>query len=70
MWLDDPIADPTIFTRPDDWPGDRDFAPLIALARQAGDHLLAAQLEADRTFCAGARARFEAKKRERETSSA
>jgi hypothetical protein len=70
MWLDDPIADPTTFTRLENWPGDEQFEPLIALARRAGDHLLVAQLEADRAFCATARARLEAAKHARETSSA
>lgn len=58
MWKDDPIADPTAYTRLEDWPEDDEFIPLIAAARAQGDHMLAAQLAADRAFCAGARRRL------------
>lgn len=55
MWNDDPLADPTAWTKIGDWPADQDFEPLIAKARAACDHILVAQLEADRAFCAAAR---------------
>jgi hypothetical protein len=55
MWNDDPLADPTELTRLADWPDDSEFEPLIASARSAGNHILVAQLEADRAFCAAAR---------------
>jgi hypothetical protein len=58
MWNDDPLADPSELTRPEDWPSEADFEPLIARARAAGDHILVAQLEADRAFCARARERL------------
>jgi hypothetical protein len=58
MWHNDPIADPVRFTALEDWPTDEEFEPLITGAVAAGDLILAAQLEADRSLCAGARARL------------
>lgn len=58
MWHDDPIHDPVRYTTLEDWPGDEEFEPLIAGTVAAGDLALAAQLEADRAFCAAARARL------------
>jgi hypothetical protein len=58
MWHNDPIGDPVAYTNLGDWPTDHEFEPLIAGAVAAGDHLLAAQLESDRAFCAAARAQL------------
>jgi len=58
MWRYEPVSDPTIFTTLADWPSDADFRPLIDAALDAGNRILAAQLEADRAFCAAARAQL------------
>lgn len=70
MWADDPLGDPSTFTTPADWPADSDFDPLIEQAAVAGDHLLVAQLKADRRYCGRARARLQQAKRVRDDSSA
>lgn len=56
MWHDDPDKDHLRGTALEDWPSDQEFDPLITGAVTAGDLTLAAQLEADRAFCAAARA--------------
>lgn len=58
MWRYEPAADATTFTTLADWPSDSDFRPLIEAAVAAGNHILAAQLEGDRAFCAAARAQL------------
>lgn len=58
MWNDDAHESPILFTTEADWPEDTMFERMISLAVAVGDHVLAGSLEADRLYCAEARAAF------------
>jgi hypothetical protein len=56
MWNDDAQEDPTLYTTEANWPDDAAFEQMISLAVARGDKVLAATLQADRHYCAEARA--------------
>jgi hypothetical protein len=56
MWNDDVLDDPVLYTTEADWPEDAAFEQMISLAVAGGDKILAATLQADRVYCAEARA--------------
>ena len=62
MWHDDAHEDPILFTAEADWPDDAVFEHMISLAVAAGDSVLAGSLQADRLYCAEARAAFAAQR--------
>lgn len=61
MWNDDAYDDPTLHTTEADWPDDAAFEHMISMAVARGDKVLAATLQADRHYCAEARATLAAR---------